>query len=178
MREASSETAAKGSQLLAKYYEDHPELATDRTDATDFAALTLANQEQMEKRVQPVLDRFDQQLDRQQALVDRYRFLSPAVVAQAALFDVAGTSEHRYKHFLALADAFHRDWRTDFYRYILRSAALGPQDVDRFPRFRFEEEPWTAMANRSATGLVALRLLTISAAAFAGWRLRRYPVAT
>ena len=177
MREASSEAAGQGSRLLARYYEDHPELAGDRTDAADFAALALANQEQIEKRVQPVLDRFDQQLDRQQALVDRYRFLSPAVVAQAALFDIAGTSEHRYKHFLGLAGAFHRDWRSHFYRYIVRNASLSPQDVDRFPQFNFEEEPWSAVAGRAGTGLVALLTLTIAAGAFAAWRLRLYPVA-
>jgi len=177
MREASSETAAKGSLLLAKYYEDHPELAGDRSDTADFAALALANQEQIEKRVQPVLDRFDQQLDRQQVLVDRYRFLSPAVVAQAALFDIAGTGEHRYKHFLGLTDAFHRDWRTHFYRYILRNASLAPQDIDLFPRFRFEEEPWSTVASRSTTGLLALLFLTITAGAVAVWKLRRYTVA-
>jgi ABC-2 type transport system permease protein len=110
-------------------------------------------------------------------LVDCYRYLSPAVVAQAALFDIAATSEHRYKHFLGLADGFHREWRTYFFRYVLRNRALAPQDVDRFPRFRFEEERSSAVAARSASGLATLLFLTIAAGAFAAWRLRRYPVA-
>jgi len=177
MREASREAAAQGSRLLASYYEDHPELAGDRTDAADFAALALANQEQVEKRIRPVLDRFDQQLDLQQRLVDRYRFLSPAVVAQAALFDIAGTSEHRYKHFLGLADRFHRDWRAHFYRQIVRNASLAPQDVDRFPEFHFEEEPWRAVAGRSEVGLVVLLFAVMVVGAVAAWLLRRYPVA-
>ena len=176
MREASSDPSSKGSRLLAKYYEDHPELSADRTDAADFAAITLATQEQVERRVQPVLDRFDQQLDRQQAMVDRYRYLSPAVVAQAALFDIAGSSTNRYQHFLTLANGFHREWRGYFFRRIVRNASLGPEDVDQFPKFQFQEEPIEGVWSRSATGLAGLLLGALLVGALAVWKLRSFPV--
>jgi ABC-2 type transport system permease protein len=177
MREATSETSAKGSQLLAKYLEDHPDLAGANANASDFGVVTLITQEQLDRRLQPVLEQFDNQLDRQQALVDRYRVLSPAVMTQASLLEIAGTSAHRYKHFTAQTDAYHRDWRAYFSPLILAGKRMTPQDIDRTPRFQFAEEPLGDVASRAGTGLWGLAFLNALAGVFTVLVLRRFRVA-
>ena len=176
MREASGEASAKGSRLLSKYFEDHPDLAGEKADTSDFGVTTLLTQEEVDRRVQPVLTRFDEQLERQQALVDRYRFLSPAVIAQASLFDIAGSSAHRYQHFVQLADEFHGAWRAYFGPRIIKNEPVSREDVDRFPRFRFVEEPLGQVAARVGSGLWGLAIPTALLGVIAILALRRFPV--
>jgi ABC-2 type transport system permease protein len=177
-RRASAEATAKGSQLLAKYFEDHPELtAGGQADPNDFYTRSIAVQGETEKLIQPVVEHFDQQVMGQQSLVDRFRFLSPAIVTQAALNDIAGTSVARYRHFLGLVDGFHQSWRAHFNPRIVRKATLTASDYDQFPVFSFWEEPAGAIARRVLLGLIGL----LVPALLIGWlglrALRRYPLA-
>jgi ABC-2 type transport system permease protein len=175
MREASSEASAQSSKLLAGYLEDHPELSGGNAD--EFGVIAVAAQAYVEREMQPVLERFDLQLDRQQALVDRYRFLSPAIVAQSSLNDVAGTSVFRYKHFLSQVDDFHREWRAFFHPRIVRKHRLRPEELGELPQFAFREEPAQAVVSRSVAGLAGLLAPVLLVTALGLGRLRRYPVA-
>lgn len=177
-RRATAEATAKGSQLLAKYFEDHPELtAGGQADSNDFYTRQIAVQSETEKRIQPVLDHFDQQVAGQQMLVDRFRFLSPAIVTQAALNDLAGTGVARYRHFLVLVERFHQQWQAFFNPRIVQKAQLQATDYDGFPTFQFSEERTSAVAQRVLIGLLGL----IIPALLIGWyglrALRRYPLA-
>jgi len=176
MRTASAEASGKGSQLLARYYEDHPDLAGERTDTNDFAALSLATQDEIERRAQPVMDRFDEQLALQQALVDHYRFLSPAIIAQSSLLEIAGTGTERYKHFLGLSDRFHRAWRSYFYPKIAKNQAIAASDVDGFPDFHFEEEPSSVVAARAGAALIGLGVPALLVCGLGVFLLRRFPI--
>jgi ABC-2 type transport system permease protein len=165
-RRASAEATTRGSQLLAKYLEDHPELTTaGSVDPNDFYTRSIAVQQETERLVQPVIAHFDRQVLGQQALVDRFRFLSPAIVAQSALNDIAGTGVARYRHFLSLVDEYHQSWRDFFNPPIVQKAKLGPDDYDQFPKFTFREEPSSAVARRVAVGLIGL----IAPALVIGW---------
>ncbi|MEZ5287943.1 MAG: DUF3526 domain-containing protein [Vicinamibacterales bacterium] len=116
VRVASDETSSEGSTLLARYYEDHPELATGDADQAmrDFNVVRVAVNEEIERRVRPVVERYEVQIARQQGLMDLLRFVSPAVLMQSALYDVAGTGTARHRWFLAQVDRFHRGWREYF----------------------------------------------------------------
>lgn len=177
-RRASAEATARGSQLLAKYLEDHPELTAGKeADPNDFATRTLVIQSETERLIQPALEHFDRQVLGQQSLVDRFRFLSPAIVTQAALNDIAGAGLARYQHFLHLVDAFHQSWRAHFTPRILQKAQLIAEDYDRFPVFQFHEESLAAVARRALMGWLGL----FAPAILIGWygiqSLRRYSLA-
>lgn len=177
MRVASGDAAAQGSRLLARYLEDHPELSGVEPEKADFNTLAIATQDAVERQVQPLLDEFDRRLEQQQAMVDRYRFLSPAIAAQTALYEIAGTSTARYQHFLSLAAKFHEAWRGHFYPKILARARFGPGDIDQLPVFRYYEEPTAAVAGRVVAALPALLFPGLLAAAAGFLALRRYHVA-
>ena len=177
-RRASAEATAQGSRLLAKYLEDHPELTDGKqADPNDFYTRSVAVQSETERLIQPVIDHFDRQVLGRQTLVDRLRFLSPAIATQSALNDIAGTSVARYRHFLGLVDAFHQNWRAHFTPRIIQKTTLSARDYDAFPAFTFGEEPTAAVARRVTPGLLGL----FAPALLIGWlgarALRRYQLA-
>lgn len=179
IRDASAEASAEGSHLLARYYEDHPELAPASSAAVpaDFLVKLQAVQKSVDETIEPVMARYDEQLARQQALVDRLRFLSPAVTAQEALNDVSGTSLARHKHFLAQVDAFHKEWQDFFIPRIMRRERFAPADYDAIPKFHFREQPLAEVAPRAGAALIGLAA-PAAALGLAGLAaLRRYPIA-
>jgi ABC-2 type transport system permease protein len=177
VRDASDGATAEGSRLLAKYYEDHPELAADSSEQAmrDFNLLRVAVNDEVERRVAPELGRFETQLGRQQRLVGRLRFLSPAILAQEAMSDLAGTGTARHRHFLTLVDEYHRQWRTFLVPRIFQRVTI--LDHQSLPRFRFQEESEGAVVVRVAMNLGALALPAGVLAIVGARRLRRYPVA-
>jgi ABC-2 type transport system permease protein len=176
MRVASDEANAEGSKLLARYYEDHPELATgDAQQAmNDFNLVRVAVTSDVERRVKPVLDRYTQQLSAQQHLVGRARFLSPAILMQDALNDVAGTGGPRHANFVRQVEAYHQRWRDYFVRLVFEKRRL--QDYSQIPRFVFNEESTADVTRRAAVSLAWLAAASLGIAAVAFMRLRRYPV--
>jgi ABC-2 type transport system permease protein len=125
------------------------------------------------------MEHFDRQVAGQQLLVNRFRFISPAIVVQAALNDLAGTDAARYQHFHALVNEFHQRWRNYFIPRIReqQKVKLTSADYDNFPTFAFREEPTRSVLLRAGAGLLGL---IVAAAVIAGvglFRLRRYEVA-
>jgi len=176
MRVASDEANAEGSTLLARYYEDHPELATgDAQQAmNDFNLIRVAVGAEVERRVRPVLDRYTRQLAAQQQVVGRARVLSPAILMQDALNDISGTGTARHRRFMQQVESYHEQWRSYFVGLIFQKARL--QDYAGLPRFAFEEETTAAVASRAAVSLAAIAIPTVLIAAFAYTSIRRYPL--
>ena len=175
-RVASDEANAEGSTLLAAYYEDHPELATGDADQAmlDFNLVRVAVNDDIERRVQPVLDRYADRLAAQQRLVAWARFLSPAILMQDALNDVAGTGTARHRLFMDQVEAYHARWRQYFVSLIFQKVRL--TDFSGVPQFTFGEELSATVARRSLATLLGLMVPTAALALLGVWRLRRYPV--
>lgn len=174
VREASDEATAAGSRLLSRYYEDHPELAPAEADATaamsDFNAVRIAVADDVDRRVRPVLDEYARQLAGQQQLVDRLRFLSPAVLLQDGLNDLAGAGAARHRHFMTQVEAYHAAWRAYFQPRVLRRQPLA--DYRGVPAFHYEEEALSAVLARTAaaSGLLAAPVCLLGLLAAAGLR--------
>jgi ABC-2 type transport system permease protein len=176
MREASDEANKAGSTLLATYYEDHPELASGGAEQAmnDFSIIRVAVADEVERRVRPVVQRYETQIARQQQMVARLRFLSPAVLMQDALNDIAGTGTPRHQEFMRQVATFHEAWRGHFTPLIVRKAQV--LSYAELPRFAFAEEPTRAVVSRVAISLAGLVLPATLVAAFGLRTLRRYPV--
>ena len=69
---------------VGAFLEDHPELANgDPGQAmNDFNVVRVAVNDDVERRVRPVVNRYEQQLASQQRVIDSLRFLSPAILMQ------------------------------------------------------------------------------------------------
>ncbi len=174
MRVAGKEAQSKGSTLLSRYMEDHPELVPEgEKPQADFASLTYAVQMEVDHKVQPILDRFDGQVSRQQEFVDHFRFLSPAILAQSAINDLAGTSLGRYQHFSRQVDRFFDSWKSYFLPKVFQRVKLSSSDVSGFPEYRYSEEADSDIVGRVAVALTGLAALTALSLGAGFWRLKK-----
>lgn len=176
VREASDEANRQGAALLSRYYEDHPELATGGAEQAmnDFNVIRVAVNADVEARVRPVLDRYEQQLAAQRRIVARLRLLSPAILMQDALNDLSGTGGARHRHFLDQVGRFHEQWRGYFVPLIFRKA-----QIDRYaalPQFSYAEESESAARSRIAASVGFILAPALLIGVFGVRRLRRFPV--
>lgn len=176
-REASNEAAARRSELLARYFEDHPEMARAiDVDTTNVAARSWASQQEVDRRMREVLARHDERLAAQRSLVRRYRFFSPAVLALEALNDIAGTGDARFAHFRAEVWRFADEWKAFFVPRILSGTQVRAADISWFPEFVWNEEPARATVARVVGSLLGLAALFALVWIWAALSMRRYRV--
>jgi ABC-2 type transport system permease protein len=176
MRGETQAAEMKGSQLLGKYFQDHPELAKpDKTKEAngedDFAMLSIAKDELVGRALQPVLARFNSQLAAQHQFTNRLQFLSPAIVMQSALYDLAGTGVARYQHFLTQVESFHQTWQGYFNPRVFEKRAFSSSELNQLPNFNWQEESFATLARRALWPALLLLLVAI---VIGGLGLRRY----
>jgi len=176
-RTVTEEASSRQSQLLAEYFEDHPELASAETQAAVVAGTRtnprliahLGYQEQ-ERLLAPVRARYAEQLEHQQGLVDALKYLSPALLAQAAFNDLSGTSMERHREFQRQAGDFHDALRDFFQPKIIEGEDF--TEYDQVPRFAFKEDAATASHATVQWLVLALGTVALLAASLPG--LARY----
>ncbi|MEZ4455262.1 MAG: DUF3526 domain-containing protein [Gemmatimonadales bacterium] len=108
MRTASNAATARGADVLRAFYGTiRIRLRRDRSapgvSARTYAVCRMAGL----PGVPAGRERFDVQVANQQALVDRYRFVSLAVVTHGVLADLAGTGMARYRAWREQVDWYH-----------------------------------------------------------------------
>ena len=182
LRASSYDIRRDSNRLLGFFYEDHPDMAPPgfragaAAPAFSFAKGLLIVGEKMEEGARPVVSRFEKQLVSQQELVSRLRFLTPALVVQEALNDIAGTGVVRYQRFRVQVAGFQAAWKRFFTPRVFRDEHLRAGDYDLIPRFVFTEEPAGQTFARVAAGLAGIVLPALVLAAAGLRRLGRYPV--
>jgi ABC-2 type transport system permease protein len=176
-READNYTRGAGEKLLAEYYGDHPELVPKgKLDFADFTRRFYAVRQEMQRRMLPEVERFEQQTAAQNRLVNRFRVLSPAIVTQEAFNDIAGTSEERQQSFVAQIRTFISSWQEFFVPRVMRKEAFKSTDYEQIPRFQFQEETTNSIAARVGAGLVLLLAPTVLLLLLTALRLRKFPL--
>ncbi len=133
--------------------------------ADGFAKRVVEVQEELARRSAPVVTEMRDKLRQRQELVDALRFLSPAMVVQLALEDVAGSGAARHQRFEEQVDAFHGTFRAWFVEKVRAGERLTVADLGALPSLTFEEEPASALVMRVMIGVLGLLL---GAGAFLG----------
>ena len=175
VREADNQTRSDGEKFLKSYYADHPELAPpDGLTQTQASQRFFAIRQERQKRLMPEVEQFERQLAAQQNLVANYRILSPAVVMQETLNDIAGTSTARQKSYVLQIREHVGALQNFLVPKLMRRETLKAADYDSIPRFQFREEPNAEIARRSGIGFLLLFVPTMLLGAFAFWRLSRF----
>lgn len=175
-----AQTAAETSmqRSLDGFYAEHlGEIPVGDQRAMDFLTLSQASAASIEKAILPLYQEFQAQLNRQEALVERFQFLSPAIMMQLALNEIAGTSGDRYEDFLQQAYRFKREWTDYFAVRFLKREPLRPADYDRFPEFRYEPEPFSTVLLRLAPSLLGMLVIVLGVVLVPFLGIRHYQVA-
>jgi len=176
VRSVTNEANAVADRLMSKYLVDHPELAGAGVNMSDFWTRSLTVQDTIEKTLAPHYADFEQQLAQQQAVITGARVLTPALLMQTALEDVAGTGLPRWQAYRTQTLAFHKQWQDFFIARQIRQQKLTAAEVAAVPVFAFREEPAADVTGRMVT---ALAWLLIPAAVLWGiglMRLKKYAV--
>jgi ABC-2 type transport system permease protein len=158
MRDVQYDMRRDGKRLLAEFYADHPELlpADGSLNLESFGLAYVTIQQEVKQQAEEVEARFDQQLSRQQAMVNRFRFISPAIVAQEAMNDIAGTGIARYQHFKSLVRAHTERWDQFFVPKMYKMVKLTASDYNTLPIFVFQEESLFDITDRVFTGILGM----------------------
>jgi len=171
-RNATQEATVQGSQQLGQFLQDHPTSANvGRDGMRQFAMLQASRDQRVADRLQAVEASFDAQLRRQRQLASWLSLLSPTMVAQVALLDIAGASTYRFDHFREAVSVFQRDWRRFFEPRVLDAATLTPAEYAAAPTWHYQPELPVFMINR-----IGLRMIALAALAGVLWWVgfRRY----
>ncbi len=178
VRSATQDASTRGAQLLGAYFADHPEMAPEgEIDAGDYYSRKFVIEEEVAKQVAPLSGRFEAQIRGQQAVVSKLQYISPAVLTQQSLNDLAGTSYARFAHFQRETERFASEWKAHFLPLVYKRAEFTAEGLAELPRFEFQGEPANIVARR--IGGASLLILLLAGCLF-GWSifaLRRYPVA-
>ena len=173
-REASNDAVNRRSELLARYLEDHPEMAGGVVaEEPGLGALAWAATDAVNRRVEEVAAVHDARRAEQLDLVRRYRFLSPTLLAQEVLVDAAGTGDARFARFQSQVRAFAEQWRQFFVPAILAGERMDAGALPRRPDFRFADEAFAEVAGRAAVPLSVLAGLVALVSVAAGVGLGR-----
>lgn len=175
LRTVQTDARKEADASVARYQQEHPGEAGGQADAEQSRQRAALLQAAAAKATQ-VMALHDEQRLRQQHFVAVWRFLSPAILMQDALNDVAGTGEGRYRHYRAQVDRFSQQWRDFFAPKVQRNESLTVADYDRFPRFRYAEQGLGEWAVDLPAALLGLLLPAAVLAAFSARRVRGYSV--
>ena len=122
----------------------------------------------MNGRLEAVTAVHDARRAEQLALVRRYRFLSPALLAQEVILDAAGTGDARFARSQSQVRDFAEQWRQFFVPAILADERMSASVLPDVPTFRFVDEGPADVARRTAVPLLVLGGLVVLVSAGAG----------
>lgn len=162
--------------LFSQEYVDRPEALLPRDGRLEVAPRMRAfylMEEFVDQRLTEVLAQFDRQLAAQQVLVDRFSFISPAIVANEGMASLAGNGTRRYERYKQQVIGYHEDWRGYFVPRVRNGIAIVEADFARFPRWSWQEE--NAAIVRADALIKILQLLAVATvmALLAAWRFSR-----
>lgn len=148
------------------------------TSINNFNKRVLPLEQRGEAIAAPIFNEFEEQRAAQQSLAERLKYLSPAIVIQSAIAQIADSSSSAFSQFTAQVDAYHQQWRDFFYPRVMQDRVLSKQDMRNVPRFNYVPETDGVVFWRSFWDLACL-IGFAGVVLLAGFtQLKRYAPAT
>jgi ABC-2 type transport system permease protein len=177
-RTANAEGLRESRQAMARFLDNHPDLAAAPVgDEPSYPMAAAARDQAVADALAPIEAADRERRERRAAFTGVLRFLSPTLLTHDALLEAAGTGRGRQRHVEAQVAAFRARWTEHFLGRYFTNNVFRAVDYAAIPQFAFTEEPASEVLRRSAGPLAAL-FLAVLLLAGAGVRLSdRYPVA-
>ena len=138
-RVAQNDAWKQYQELTANYLRDHPDLSQNKQEAPmlKFAlAYFLANEQEIANTAS-IIAAFDERFLQRSRFVDRLQYLSPAILAQRALFRIAGSDFDRSQAFLAQTRKALTELNDALRPAILSNNRISSDQFAALPEFRF-----------------------------------------
>ncbi|MEM6289168.1 MAG: DUF3526 domain-containing protein, partial [Bacteroidota bacterium] len=139
-RTAQADATQRGTEPVAQFLADHPEMAEamDAEASESFAVLAIARDAAVAEAVEPIVAQFAEQRARQAGFVRTVGALSPSILAHAAFLDLAGTGDAQQQQALDAVEAYQEAWRAYFEPLVFADAPFNAADYPAAPRFEPE----------------------------------------
>ncbi len=139
MRSLKAEVTKKQDKILDNFLRDHPEYAlNDSTQTRTFYHRYMASQKLIKEELSPVVATYEDQLKKQQNWIGQFKWISPAIIVQESLNQMAGTSTEDYESYRKQVIAFSGVWRAHFMPYLYNNYAFAKADVEKLPTFSYQ----------------------------------------
>jgi ABC-2 type transport system permease protein len=126
-------------QLQADYrYVADPGALLPKQGRFEVPARRLASfkiAQEVDREIEALLAQFEVQKARQQAWVEKFSWISPAIGMHEALTALAGTDAARYARFQADVAQHHEQWKAFFEPRMTEGIAIQREDFERLPAF-------------------------------------------
>lgn len=131
---------------MKNLYKLHPDWYSEDPDTKDMSHPTgwninyLAKEYVTQLKHQPVSEAYEAQVDSKNSWFGKFRLLSPAMILQEALADMAGTSTKYYRSYLRQAHNYTNDYRQYVFKGIFTNHAFSVDEIKNLPKFHFDEQ--------------------------------------
>ena len=125
LRAASDDAQKASEKTLAQYFQDHPELAKNGSGASDYATKKIATINSVEHAMEVQDARFLNAQQAQQQSAQKLQYLSPALIVQTLLVDLAGNGLTRHHAFMSEVEAHHQALQRFFANEIAKANQRG-----------------------------------------------------
>ena len=139
MRNTQGEVLKNVDEILDDFLREHPEYAVnDTTLQRNYWHNFMVAQKVIREKLQPVLDNHNERLEKQQNWVENFKLLSPAVLTQEALNQMAGTSSKDYENYKKQVLNFSDEWRNHFMPMVYNNSKFSKADIAQLPNFIYQ----------------------------------------
>ncbi len=139
IRLVKKENEKKQDEIMGSYLRNHPELAQESDkEKFGFWHKYFASEKVMEERTKPLLSEYDSQLQKQQNLISTFKYVSPAIVMQQSLNNIAGTSEKHYNDYKKQVFEFSDAWRNYLVPMLFKGKKFTVKDYEEMPKFIYK----------------------------------------
>jgi len=159
MRELKADATKKADEILDSYLRDHPEYAiNDTTQFRGFYHRYMASQKLIKEELAPAVNAYEEQLQKQQDWISRFKWISPAIIAQESINEMAGTSSKDYEKYRTQVVAFASKWRAHFIPFLYNNLDFSQKDYPNLPSFSYEKRTQVEQATIPLLFLIAIGL--------------------
>ena len=140
LREAASEAEERAAEAREEYLFDHPDMVAGDVDQEIFFRQVALSELDVSASIEPQLAEFDEQAEKQAALMTWLKFASPALLANDAFSALAGTDRLSHVNFREAVLDYHNRWQAFFVGPLLREERLTPEAWSGLPSFDYQPE--------------------------------------
>ena len=166
MRVTKEEVKEKQDEVMDELLRDHPEYAKEGgMNRNAYLSLYLKSNKLVRDELKSLYESYEEQLEKQQNWIQKWRFVSPAIIMHQNLNHIAGTSGDQYKNFRKQALTYSGELRTFYESYIHKQDQLNETSVKLAPKFAYDA---SLDKDNSIFSILILLLFSI-AIGFIGW---------
>ena len=162
LRSMKQEATKKQDEILDNFLRDHPEYAlNDTTQARGFYHRYMASQKLIRQELAPVVGAFEEQLQNRQSWIGDFKWISPAVIVQESLNQIAGTSTYDYENYRKQVVEFAGEWREHFMPFLYNNQNFSKSDYVDLPIFKYQTKSPNQLGAMVLLFIISIGLLDL-----------------